>query len=201
MKFITSSGQEGSGKTIITGVSSIGERNLANFTFEIPQDINIQTDTIRIRAYSMETPNLENVIDQEIIETVKIRKDSVTSKINEFEYSNKNYIVFSLNGEDDVLTANDIRVYYPSSNIEVNKNCLVNGDIIKIDGNEYCVIIYGDVNCDGKITIFDAVSILNYVKSRGNLVEIQQFACKTKIDEQINIMSAVKILNMIKGKI
>lgn len=203
-EFVTSAGQEGSGKKIITGSTTMGTNELANFTFKVSKDETNTRGQINIRASGMETPNLDAIPEQELNVTVNIKQDTQSDFIKEVSFgeSQKKGISFLLKDSDDNITQKDLELAYPGKKIENDDNnpYLKNGSKIRMDGTEYTVIIYGDANCDGNINILDAVTVLNKVRAKIELSE-EAVQATNKVDaEDINILDAVKILNVVKGK-
>ncbi len=202
--FITSSGQEGSGKRIITGSTTTGVNDLASFTFKVREDEQNVTGQIKVMAKGMETPILQTVDNQELILNIKIKNDKQSRMIKEFNFgaTNKRAISFLLNDSDDNITYRDIEKAVNNKKVDINTQItyLKNGSKVTIDGTEYTIIIYGDVNGDGKINIIDAVTTLNQVKGRIDLSEEAIQAINKDYKEKIGILDAVKILNVAKGK-
>lgn len=203
-EFVTSTGQEGSGKKIITGSTTTGTNELANFTFKVPTDEESSRGQIKIRARSMETPNLEVVAEQELNVIVNIKQDKQSDFIKEVSFgkTQKKGISFLLKDSDDNITKRDVELAYPGKKIEIddNKFNLKNGSKIRIDETEYIIIIYGDANCDGNINILDSVTILNKVRGKIELSEEAVQSTNKADAESINIVDAVKLLNVVKGK-
>ena len=79
LKFVTSSGQEGSGKTVISGSSTTGTTSLATFTFQAPSVSENKTYVVKINATGMETPNLESVENSSISVNVTVKAKNNSS--------------------------------------------------------------------------------------------------------------------------
>lgn len=200
LEFVTSSGQEGSGKKIITGSSVTGETKLASFTFKVPE--NISNLNVKLRVIGMETPNLLPMPDQEINSVIQIKNDNITTKpIKEINSETQKYIAFVLQTAEDLLTKKDLQLAYKDKKIETEDSILKNGSKIYIDGQERKIILYGDANCDGKISILDSIKILNYSKQKETMSQEEVYASNIRKNNKVDIMCAVKILNIIKGKI
>ena len=138
-------------------------------------------------------------------------EDPTTTPIGIYETKFSNIldtpvILFMLGSENDRITGKDMITTYKDSEIKLNgktieeKTELKNGNIIEKDGKNYTVVIYGDTNCDGKINIMDAVSILNHVKGKIELSGASYISAQTRNSDTLNIMDAVNVLNVVKGK-
>lgn len=201
LEFITSMGQEGSGKQIITGSTTNGETQLAKFTLKVPDDMKNCGKTVKIKVYGMETPQLLAMDNQEIRANISIKEDIITPVKRVFSRNNKKYIGLVLQNNDDILTKRDLKSVYSEKNITSNESQLSNGSKVNMENEEYITIIYGDVDSDGEINILDAVKVLNYLKGKIQLSEEELLAANIKKDGEIDIFCAVKILNVLKGKV
>lgn len=90
-----------------------------------------------------------------------------------------------------------------SGNIKTNDS-FKTGDIVTITGSDetktYTVIIYGDVNGDGKITAVDYVNVKNYIMQASNLSGGYLAAADVNKDGKITAVDYVQIKNSIMGK-
>lgn len=86
LTFVTSTGQEGAGKTVISGSSTSGVTNLATFTFKTPSVTENKTYNVVISATGMETPNLEAVSDSSATATITVKAPNSNTN----EGNNKN---------------------------------------------------------------------------------------------------------------
>ncbi len=138
-------------------------------------------------------------------------EDPTTTPIGIYETKFSNIldtpvILFMLGSENDRITGKDMITAYKDSEIKLNgktieeKTEFKNGNIIEKDGKNYTIVIYGDTNCDGKINIMDAVSILNHVKGKIELSGASYISAQTRNSDTLNIMDAVNVLNVVKGK-
>ena len=66
--------------------------------------------------------------------------------------------------------------------------------------NTYTVLIYGDVNGDGKISAIDYVNVKNYILKSSNLTGIYAVAADVNRDNKVNAIDYVQIKNNIMGK-
>lgn len=139
------------------------------------------------------------------------KKEEPTTPLDIYEDVYRNYvgtsaIAFRLKSKTDVISGNDLITAYPDLELKMNNETIKrsqtfkNGDIIKIDGKQYTIIIYGDVNSDGKISILDAVATLNHVKEKEVLTGAKFVSADANHNGVINILEAVNILNVVKEK-
>lgn len=81
---------------------------------------------------------------------------------------------------------------------------LKTNDIITVQSGEdkksFRVVIYGDVNGDGKISAVDYVKVMNYMMSSGNLSGSYKLAADINNDGKISAVDYVKIMNYIMNK-
>ena len=91
-----------------------------------------------------------------------------------------------------------------SSDKEKNSGNLATGDKILItvgsDTKSYEVVIYGDVNGDGKIAASDYVKIKNHIMNKSTLSGVYSEASDVNKDGKIAASDYVKIKNHIMGK-
>ena len=74
--------------------------------------------------------------------------------------SASNIVAYALPYSDDTLSEEDIKARF-GSDVKVldadNNGILGTGETIEINGNTYTIVIYGDVNGDGRVTTADAL--------------------------------------------
>ena len=80
-----------------------------------------------------------------------------------------------------------------------NDDIVATGDILKTqNGEEYVLIVAGDLNCDGDVNIKDMVKMRKYLLERDNLDENQMQAADCNVDElPITIKDFVKLRTLI----
>ena len=80
--------------------------------------------------------------------------------------SGKLVVPYALPTSDDILTIEDIKAEF-GNNVDVTglTNPVKSGDTFTLDGKQHTVLIYGDVNKDGKVTTADALIIRKYEKN------------------------------------
>ena len=88
-------------------------------------------------------------------------------------------------------------------NIKTN-DIFKTGDSVTIVGNDkentYTVLIYGDVNGDGKISAIDYVNVKNYILKSSNLTGAYELTADVNRDGKVNAIDYVQIKNNIMGK-
>ena len=88
-------------------------------------------------------------------------------------------------------------------NIKTN-DIFKTGDSVTIVGNDkentYTVLIYGDVNGDGKISAIDYVNVKNYILKSANLTGAYELTADVNRDGKVNAIDYVQIKNNIMGK-
>ena len=63
----------------------------------------------------------------------------------------------------DKVTFAEIKEVYPTAtDFSGNEDCVATGDTFKVGEETYTILVYGDVNKDGKISSLDAIEIQKY---------------------------------------
>lgn len=73
------------------------------------------------------------------------------------------------------------------------------GDIIKIDGTKYKVVVYGDVNGDGKITALDLLKIQKHIMGSSSLKGAFLEAANVKHSGSVSALDLLKVQKHIMG--
>ncbi len=129
--------------------------------------------------------------------------DPATKALGEYSklITGKVAVPFILQSETDRVTGKDMKVAYPGKTITVDDDAVLKtGDVVNVNGEARTIVIYGDVNSDGKINIMDAVTVLNHVKGKTTLTDAQFAAADLNNNGSLNILEAVGVLNVVKGK-
>lgn len=84
---------------------------------------------------------------------------------------------------------------YRNEEIVKEEEKIAIGDVLKTEGgNEYILIVAGDINKDGDVGIHDIVLMRVYLLKRNNLDDIQKEAADANVDgKEINIKDLVRI--------
>ena len=117
-------------------------------------------------------------------------KDVKTEPIgifNKLVTDTKNVVPFILTNREDYISKKDIEESDEFKNKtvlfdrEVKEDTMLHtGDTFKVDGTTYTILIYGDVNQDGYIDVFDALTIQENV-FESNLSDTQKVAANVII--------------------
>lgn len=91
-----------------------------------------------------------------------------------------------------VVEGNKVKVMNPSGEV-VTTGPIGTGYVIKTPLSQYTVVIIGDVNRDGEISIFDMLYIKRQMLGLISLDESQQIAANVKEDESIDIFDMLYI--------
>lgn len=69
----------------------------------------------------------------------------------------KNVVAYALPDSQDVVTANTVKQQF-GNGVTVKDGTLGTGDTFTINGQTYYILVYGDINGDGKVTTLDALN-------------------------------------------
>lgn len=132
-----------------------------------------------------------------------------TSIYNALVTDVENVIPFILNREEDFVSIKDIKEESTFKNKTIQFNLenpqestiLCTGDTFKADNTTYTILIYGDVNQDGCVDIFDALTIQENV-FEDKLKNIQKVAANvvTLDGSGIDIFDALAIQQYVGGE-
>lgn len=128
-------------------------------------------------------------------------------------YLIKDNVIYNVNSDTNVASflnniTNkdnfDIKVYSSNNSLIANSSLISTGSYIDVSfgGNtqRYYIMVTGDVNSDGKLSIFDIVKINNHiVYNDKKLVGIYAIAADYNGDDDVSIFDIVKINNKILG--
>lgn len=106
------------------------------------------------------------------------------------------------------VTKSDIQAKFAAAGIKIDSipETIVNGSQIKTPNATYTVIIYGDVNSDGKVNVRDAQRIVQHLLYEGNskytLTGISRTAANVFEERQnvLDVRDAQRIIQFIIGK-
>lgn len=71
-------------------------------------------------------------------------------------------------GENFSGIFNKVKVYRGEEELTNKKEIIKTGDIANLNGSSYCIMVYGDLNKDGKYTYKDVLVINSYVNGGGS---------------------------------
>lgn len=124
----------------------------------------------------------------------------------------KTVVPFVLANKDDVVTVKEVVesdlfagkvVTFNGTAIPALETVVKTGDrFTTTDGTEYTVVVYGDVDGDGKITGLDALQVQSSVVNVDEVVlnNVQREAADVLNDGNVNGMDALKIREYVVGK-
>ena len=168
-----------------------------------------QTNKIKVTAENGKVRTyIINFIREENKESTTV-EDAMNN--SGFKYNDSN--LFGINvGTNVASLIGNISSYNHSVSVVIkdkNGNVKTNdifktGDKVSITGTdgtkEYTVIIYGDIDGDGKISAVDYVNVKNYIMKASNLFGAYLSAADVNRDGKISAVDYVQIKNNIMGK-
>ena len=112
----------------------------------------------------------------------------------------KTIIPFKLQSVTDRVTGKDLKIAYPGAYISVpDEEILKTGDVVSIDGELRTIVIYGDVNKDGEMDIYDITAIVNSVKTEKPLTGVELVAADLNGDNTADIYDLTRMVNAISN--
>ena len=81
--------------------------------------------------------------------------------------------------------------------VAVNTDLIATGMIAEIDGKDYTIVVFGDVDCDGKVTVADAQTAYACLKGTAELSAASKDAAKMAKSGAVSIIDVMAVLNMI----
>ncbi len=146
--------------------------------------------------------------------TIKKQMTGVDSKVSQAGYTIANNYISKINPQETSNTfMNNIKkkdanasfvIKDKNNKAKTNTQALATGDKITIksgsESKEYTVVIYGDVNGDGKITSLDYIRIKNVIMKTASLSSsAEKLAADVNKDGNIKATDYVRIKNHIMG--
>lgn len=121
----------------------------------------------------------------------------------------KNVLPIILANSNDIATIRDIKEsgLFKTAALEgLNEDKqLRSGDTFKVNGKEYTVVIFGDVDKNGTINVLDALEIAKYVKTLpskldGDAIATEMANVKRADQSGVNILDALRIQRFVLGQ-
>lgn len=121
----------------------------------------------------------------------------------------KNVLPIILANSNDVATIRDIKEsgLFKTAALEgLNEDKqLHSGDTFKVNGKEYTVVIFGDVDKNGTVNVLDALEIAKYVKTLpskldGDAIATEMANVKRADQSGVNILDALRIQRFVLGQ-
>ena len=111
---------------------------------------------------------------------------------------NKTVALYSLSDSDTTISINDIKAEFAGANTDSINGIVKTGDTFEVNGVTHTVVIYGDVNKDGRVTTRDALEVQKHIG--GGLDELQAEAADVENDGNITAEDATAIQKFILKK-
>ena len=94
--------------------------------------------------------------------------------------------------------------YIVKRNNEVleDTDIIATGDVIELaSGNTYTIVVAGDINCDGKVTVFDLSALRRYILKQADFSELELLSADINVDgNPIGVMDYSRMRIEILGK-
>lgn len=190
----------------ITGVEQ--GKTYTHKIFPVIKDDNLETAEITINGETKEIDLKDGIEEEGIYKIVAIDKAGNTTSVSFqiVEPSDEDYKF----KEDKILNISadtNKEKFSQMANIDVNYKIIRNskelteeesiatGDILQMEsGQEYKLIVKGDVNSDGVVNIKDVIELRKYLLMKNNLNEVEQLAADTDLDgKTIGIKDLVRM--------
>lgn len=190
----------------ITGVEQ--GKTYTHKIFPVIKDDNLETAEITINGETKEIDLKDGIEEEGIYKIVATDKAGNTTSVSFqiVEPSDEDYKF----KEDKILNISadtNKEKFSQMANIDVNYKIIRNskelteeesiatGDILQMEsGQEYKLIVKGDVNSDGVVNIKDVIELRKYLLMKNNLNEVEQLAADTDLDgKTIGIKDLVRM--------
>ena len=156
------------------------------------------TTTLRIRV-----EDIFKDIKIEIKEKKYLRFDDSIELINK----NNNYYLkrLGISTSKDLLskvyTNYDLKVYNSKSNLLVNNDIITTASVLKINNTDYNLVIQGDINGDGKVTITDLSQIRKHLANIEGYIKTGPYleACDINYDNKVSIIDISQFRKKLAG--
>ena len=97
----------------------------------------------------------------------------------------------------DELNLNNYTILHNGEELDLSKDIISTGDILKYDSKEFTLIVSGDVNKDGDCGIRDLVSLRKYLLDYTKYDTIEEMAADTNQDDSLDIKDLVGMRKII----
>ena len=95
------------------------------------------------------------------------------------------------------LSLKDFKVLRNGKVIGKENTKLATGDILKIENEEYTVVIKGDISCDGNVGLNEVVSYRKYLLEYINYNKLEEKAADVNMDSKLDTKDLVEIRKLI----
>jgi len=110
----------------------------------------------------------------------------------------KTIVAYALSNSDRSITVEDIKAEFGEVTTKAT-NPIKTGDEFEKDGITYTVVIYGDINKDGKVTTLDALTIKRYELGKISLDSMQIEAADIENNNKVTEKDALEVQKFILG--
>ncbi len=97
----------------------------------------------------------------------------------------------------DNLGISNFTISRNGQTININKNIVATGDVLKFDNKEYTLIVCGDINSDGDCGIHDLISYRKYLLDYTQYDNIREMAADVNQDSVLDLKDLVGIRNIL----
>lgn len=108
----------------------------------------------------------------------------------------KTIVAYALSNSDRTISIDDIKAEFGEITTKA-VNPIKTGDQFEKDGTTYTVVIYGDVNRDGKVTTSDALAIKKYELGKTTFDNIQIEAADVENNNKVTEKDALEVQKFI----
>ena len=136
------------------------------------------------------------------IKGVKVSVEVTIANINK-DYTIENGYISNISNNTiantlkEELNLNSYTVLHNGKELDLNKDVISTGDILKYDNKEYTLIVSGDVDKDGDCGIRDLVSLRKYLLDYTKYDTIEEMAADTNQDDSLDIKDLVGMRKII----
>ena len=185
-------------------VSGTGSVSLTGNTETVP--VTVISENGLSRVYTI---NITRVINEEVVPTnEEILKKAEINNDGTYIYGNEiNTDISTILNKIISAYENMVVTSFDKNNGEKNSGIIASGDKIKVkttkEEKEYTIVVYGDVNSDGKISSADYISIKNHIMETNKLTDSELKYADANKDGKVNSADYISIKNHIMevGKI
>ena len=123
---------------------------------------------------------------------------NITKALGKYTINDVKVVPFILQSNEDRITSENLKASFKGDSIVAEENTtLGTGSKITINGEEYTIVVYGDVNGNGEITIADAVAIVRHLTNDSILEGAYFIASDLDHNKEVKINDAVSIVRLL----
>ena len=131
--------------------------------------------------------------------------DPDTAKLGEYKknyttLAGKTVVPFVLQSDSDRVTGKDLKKALPGLQTSLEDTDVVkSGDVVRVNGQDRTILIYGDANQDGKVSLTDVQAALNHYRAIKTLEGAAFAAADLDNNGKISLVEVQKMLNVNRG--